>query len=294
MIYFILIILGLCFGSFINALVWRIHIQMEQENRSSKVNNKTHKDKKTLVTNSRLQTTNYSVLNGRSMCPNCHHTLSAKDLIPVFSWIGLGGKCRYCKKPIHWQYPLIELLMLLLFVLSYIFWPTSIINVWQYIAFATWLLALVSLVAMAVYDAKYMIIPDRILLPTIIFVVLSYIMQFLFSKPLNQLWPLILASAIGCGFFATIYVVSKGKWIGFGDVKLSVLLGLLATTPINMLIILFLASILGTIYSLPLMLTKKLKHNSHVPFGPFLIAATIITVLFGQYIIDFYKALLII
>ena len=94
----IFFVLGVCFGSFVNALVWRIHEQSKPK-------------KKRAASDKEL-----SVVSGRSMCPNCKHTLSTKDLLPVISWLTLGGKCRYCSKPISWQYPSVEMLTALLFV----------------------------------------------------------------------------------------------------------------------------------------------------------------------------------
>ena len=228
------------------------------------------------------------------MCPNCKHQLAAKDLLPVFSWISLKGKCRYCKKPISWQYPFIELLTAVLFTFSWAFWPAAINANWQYLAFVTWLIILIGLIAMAAYDARWMLLPDKIMYPLILIAVGSYIAQFALGKPLNELSTIFISAAIGCGFFAVIYFVSKGKWIGFGDVKLGLLLGLIVATPVNIFITLFLSSVLGVIWILPLLITKKLKPTSHVPFGPFLIAAAIIVVFFGQNIVDLYRSILLI
>src|SRR5665213_2769212 len=96
MIIALLALLGLVFGSFVNALVWRLHEQevlLEKRKKPSK-----------------KQLEKLSILNGRSMCPHCKHELAIKDLVPLFSWIALKGKCRYCGKPISWQYPVVELL----------------------------------------------------------------------------------------------------------------------------------------------------------------------------------------
>ena len=114
MIIVLLVVLGLCLGSFVNALIWRLHEQ-------ATATGKKKPDKKYLA---RL-----SITKGRSMCSRCHHELAVKDLIPVFSWLSLGGKCRYCRKPIA-DNPLIEICMPLLFVASYIWWPVALAG-WQ-------------------------------------------------------------------------------------------------------------------------------------------------------------------
>lgn len=90
MAYIILILLGLCLGSFVNALVWRLH-------------------------------ENKDFVKGRSQCINCGHVLAARDLVPLFSWLTLGGKCRYCRRKVSVQYPLIELVGAAVFALSYAF-----------------------------------------------------------------------------------------------------------------------------------------------------------------------------
>ena len=137
MVYVILVLLGLCFGSFVNALVWRI------------------KSKKDWV-------------KARSVCVNCKHQLSVLDLVPVLSWIFLRAKCRYCKKPISIQYPLVELLTAGLFIASYHWWPYVIsTDISSWLPFAVWLVCVVGLVAMAVYDLRWMIIPDKIVVPLI-------------------------------------------------------------------------------------------------------------------------------
>ena len=102
MIIAVLAVLGLVFGSFVNAFAWRLH---EQESLLEKKKKPSAK-----------QLAKLSIVKGRSMCPECKHELAAKDLIPVFSWITLKGKCRYCGKPISWQYPAVELATALLFV----------------------------------------------------------------------------------------------------------------------------------------------------------------------------------
>jgi prepilin signal peptidase PulO-like enzyme (type II secretory pathway) len=267
MIQLILFIFGLTFGSFVNALVWRLHEQ-----------SKSKKPKKDL-----------SITTGRSQCINCGHTLAASDLIPVFSWLWLRGKCRYCKKPISAQYPLVELLTASLFVMSYSFWPYNLDGLFL-AAFVAWLVAVVVLVALLVYDARWMILPDRLVaIVSGLTIVLVFLLGVAASKP-GTVLVAALSSALLFGLFYGLFQVSKGKWIGGGDVKLAPALGLLAGTPVKAILLVFIASLVGTIIALPMMHSKKLKKNSQIPFGPLLITATIIVFLFGNAIIDWYTS----
>ncbi len=272
MIIAILILLGLCFGSFINALVWRMH----QQDTSSKKK----KDKA------------YSIVHGHSMCPKCQHRLSALDLMPIVSWVALKGKCRYCHKKISWQYPLVELATALLFVGSYLFWPLALQASWQYVGFIGWLAVLIGLIALTVYDIKWMILPDKINYALMALILLSYSGQFILGRPLNDIYGMIWAVIIGGGVFWLIFQISKGKWIGGGDVKLGFLLGLIVAKPEYAFLTLFMASVIAMLFTLPFLLTKKLKRDSKVPFGPFLITACLIVVLFGPNLLSSYNSLL--
>ena len=113
----ILALYGLLIGSAINAIVWRLYAGK-------------------------------SWTRGRSMCPDCKHVLAAKDLVPVFSWLFLKGQCRYCRKKIHWQYPVVELVTAMLFVVSYVFLLPQTILSWVF--FLIWLLFLTLMLIMAV------------------------------------------------------------------------------------------------------------------------------------------------
>jgi prepilin signal peptidase PulO-like enzyme (type II secretory pathway) len=264
----ILVILGLCLGSFVNALVWRIR---QQETKS--------KDPK------------LSVISGRSMCPNCRHELSTLDLLPVFSWLALGGRCRYCKKPIAWQYPIVEAVMSGVFVASYYFWPGGVAGVGQWTLFVSWLAASVGLMALLLYDLRYMLLPSRILYPTLVlatagrlFYILSYSSDIAYSFEL-----LGLSLLVASGVFAVLFYISRGRWIGFGDVRLGLITGTLLATPAKSFLMIFLASLLGTAVALPAVASGRSKMSSRIPYGPFLIAATAITLLFGQSFINWYR-----
>lgn len=274
MIYVGLVLLGLCLGSFVNALVWRLRQQERPAGKRSKAESR-----------------KYSILQGRSMCPHCKHELAAKDLVPVASWLWLGGKCRYCRKPISAQYPLVEAAGAGLFAASYAFWPVSLhASGWQIVVFGLWLLVLVGLLALLVYDLHWMLLPNRLMLPTgIVAALLTCVEVASAVHPAKALLDTALGVVVGGGIFYVIFQLSKGRWIGGGDVKLGLLLGLVVASPGKSLLVILLASVLGTLVALPLLLSKRLRATSTIPFGPFLIAAAIVTVLFGSDIIHWYS-----
>ncbi len=248
-----LFVLGLTFGSFVNALVWRLH-------------------------------TKRNWVSERSVCPHCKHILSAADLVPVLSWLSLRGKCRYCKRSISLQYPAVELLTGILFVISYIYWPYQW-GVHSAVAFIAWLFSSVILVALFVYDVKWMMLPNKLVGAVTLssaVVVLSTV------ESLRALIWSITGGVVIFGLFWSIFQISHGKWIGGGDVKLGFALGLLAGTPLKAILLIFIASLLGTIISLPLVSSKKMKSTAKISFGPFLITAAVVVFLFGTQIINWY------
>lgn len=256
----ILFLLGLCLGSFVNALVWRIH---EERNISTE----------------------------RSMCPKCGHQLAAHDLIPVLSWLILKARCRYCAQPISIQYPLVELTMAVVFVASYYFWPGGVIGVGDVILFGSWLLSAVGLMSLAVYDLRWMILPSKILYLTLAIASagrLAYIVIFS-TNFMHDLVAWILSIMTASGLFFLIFMISSGKWIGYGDVRLGLVTGTLLADPQKAFLMIFIASLLGTIYALPTLMMGKNKLASKVPFGPFLICATFIVILFGSSLINWYN-----
>lgn len=290
MVYVALLALGLCFGSFVNAAVWRLKMQ---ENLKEKAERRTKKGKG--ANGSRLadELNQLSITKGRSMCTHCRHTLSATDLVPVLSWLWLKGKCRYCSKSIGWQYPLVEALTATLFVASYAWWPNSFDGSNQ-LAFAVWLVMLVGFMALCVYDFRWMLLPNKIVFPLIGIAVLQVGVQALFlDGGLELVRSTLLAMAVAGGIFYVLYHLSDGKWIGGGDVKLGWLIGLLLQDPKLALLMIFTASLLGTLVSLPLMKAGKLGKKSHLPFGPFLIASTVLCMLWGDAAIHWYTSSLL-
>ena len=269
--------LGLVFGSFINALVWRLSQVLDKNGDPKKLSAKKKKE--------------LSIVSARSMCPSCKHQLSAPDLVPVFSWLFLKGKCRYCKKPISAQYPLVELITAGLFALSAYAWNFD--QTWMVASFITWLICLVGLVALAVYDAKTMLLPDKIIFKLYLVAIAGLIIEFLLGRPPADILQIAGSVFVSGGIFYILYQVSQGKWLGGGDVKLGLLIGLLLPNALQGALMLFLASILGTITSIFLSVNKKIERSTKIAFGPFLIASTIIVVLYGQSIIDWYLNIIV-
>lgn len=267
MIVIALLLIGLCLGSFINAVAWRFH---EQD-----------------LTKSKKLKRRLSIIHGRSMCPNCKHELSAKDLVPVLSWIELRGKCRYCQKSISYQYPLVEVIIAFLFVASYIFWPYNF-SLMGWLLFATWLVVVVFFMILIVYDIRWMLLPNKIVYPLIAVIILNLGLQAGFSRQLSPLY----AGAWGvislAGLFYLLFQLSDGKWIGGGDVKLAIGLGLLVGGPTKSLLLLFVASSLGTLIAIPGLIKGTKNYSSRMPFGPFLILGAVIVYLWGSRLITLY------
>ncbi len=274
MVIAILSVLGLMLGSFANALVWRT------AQADPLVNKKQNK---------KLKGKNLSIATGRSVCVHCGHELAAVDLVPVFSWLVLKGRCRYCVKPISWQYPAVELATSLLFVGSYIFWPQALQGM-EWLYFGVWLVVVVGFVALTVYDIRWFLLPDKIVFPLMRIASLGVLARLIYEgQVVDTLVHTMLAVFAGGGIFWVLFQISDGTWIGGGDVKLGWLIGLLlGSWPLSFLMI-FIASLLGTTVSLPQIVVGRAKKGSHLPFGPYLMAATVVVQLFGASLIAWYK-----
>jgi len=223
--------------------------------------------------------TGRSFLQGRSFCPHCKHTLSWQDLIPVFSFLFLGSRCRYCRKKISWQYPIVEIFTGLIFLLIFNF-QLPIFN--YFIA--------PFLIVVFVYDLKHYLIPDKVIYPAIFIALIYNILRLSFEPErfsLGVFW-----AALGAaGFFAVIILISRGKWMGVGDIKLGFLMGLLLGWP-SILVALFLAFMTGAIIGIGLIAGNKKTLKSEVPFGPFLVFGTLVALFYGQTIVNWYFNLL--
>jgi len=219
-----------------------------------------------------------SFVFGRSACPNCKKMIAWYDNIPLLSFAVLGGRCRHCRKPISWQYPIVELTAGLIFLwLFYRFGLT-----WHFASLAVFSFFLL---VIFVYDLKHMLILDKVSLPAM---AIAFIINLWLGLGFLNL---IYAAAIGAGFFAAQYFISRGKWVGDGDIRLGALMGLMLGVKF-LLVALFLAYLIGAVFAVFALIAKRFQMSSAVAFGPFLALGTFITFLYGQEILDWYLKLL--
>jgi prepilin signal peptidase PulO-like enzyme (type II secretory pathway) len=254
--------LGLCFGSFALATAWRIRKERD-------------------------------FVREHSECEHCHHQLTAKDLVPLFSWLVLRGRCRYCHKKISRLLPIAEVSGAVVFAVSFAHWPRQFDGYINGTLFITWCVALILLLILFFYDLQWYELPNKVVHPlwgaSAVYGFVVFIERPSFSTLLN----IIFAVMVAGGFFWLLYEASKGKWIGFGDVRLGLAIGLFVATPVRAGLVLFVASIVGIVFALPGLLKGSRKLSSKVPFGPLLIIGLIVTMLFGQRIIDWYMSSLL-
>jgi len=251
---FVFFVVGLCMGSFVNAFVWRL------------------KKNKNWVT-------------GRSVCTHCKHKLGFFDLIPILSFLMLRGKCRYCHKKID-DSPLTELLVAAVFAGSYYFWPFVLVEE-GWVMLVVWLIAVVLLAAMFLYDIKWMILPDKLTYSLLGLAVVQLLILFVLRDFDFETVKLALISAVvGGGLFHLIYLGSKGKYIGGGDVKLGYAYGLLLLDPILPWLSMVVASTSGSLIAIFLLANKKAKFGTKLPFGPMLIGGVIVAMLWGSKLWD--------
>ncbi len=252
MVYLLLFLFGICVGSFLNVVIDRLP----------------H---------------NKSIFFGRSHCDSCKKKLSPLDLVPLLSFFFLGGKCRHCHKKISVQYPLIELLTGAMFVLTVFLSLQSTVYSLQQIALLGYDLFIIScLIAIFFIDLKYGIIPDEIIY------LLSFItFLYLVLNTKYLLLPNLFSAIISFLFLFFIYFLTKGKGMGFGDVKLAFFMGLFLGFP-KIITAFYVAFLTGAALSIILILLGKKKFKgSTIAFGPFLVIGTYISLFWGEQIIRF-------
>lgn len=214
-------------------------------------------------------------LTGRSHCPHCQKNLSWYELIPVISYLALRGKCRQCSATISAQYPLVEFVTAVCFGLLAIWFYSDIMRLVIYCIYTAFLIVIF------VYDARYYLIPDWFTLPGISLGVIGSLLLGV------SWWQIGLGLLIGAGMFLIQFVISRGKWIGGGDIRLGAMMGTMLAFP-NVIAALFVAYMLGAVVAIPLLISGRKHRKDMLPFGTFLAVATFITLLTGDSIIHWY------
>ena len=208
-------------------------------------------------------------------------------LVGEFSVWQIGSDCY--GKSIGYLEPLIEIGVAVFFVLSYALWPYPLDNNLGLARLVLWLIAGVGLAILFAYDKMWSLLPDSVNFAVIGVGAVSALLVVIGSPDqIGTISSIIGSIAILSGLYWVLYMISHGMWIGFGDIKLGLGLALLLADWRLAFIALFAANLIGCLIVLPAMAMKKLKRNSHVPFGPLLIAGFVIAGLVGNYLISLY------
>lgn len=235
-------LLGACVGSFLNVCIYRLPARE-------------------------------SIVFPSSHCFSCGKKLGLIDLVPIFNYIYLRGKCRHCGASFSIQYPLIELITALIFVLVWLQFGFT----WE--TFAGWVLVSI-LIAITVTDIQHQIIPNKYIIVGLILGLPLVALQSL--KTLQ--WGLI-AFLVAGFFMLAIALVSRGG-MGGGDIKLAALMGLYLGKAV--VVALFCSFLVGGLVGIFLLLTGKKGRKDAVPFGPYLALGGIAALFYGNQIINWY------
>ena len=247
-------IIGLIVGSFLNVVILRLHAGK-------------------------------AFIKGRSACPHCKHVLGPLELVPVLSWLALGGRCKHCHKAISVQYPLVELATAILFAVASLTHPFN--TGADLLELVFWLYIIGSLIVLTVYDLRWYLLPDKVLLPLIIPAVAMLIAQALIAHSFSAIMYPIAAAVLFGGAFYLLAAVSKGRWMGGGDIKLAFVMGLLLGLQRTALA-LFIAFDTAAIVGVVLIAIHRKKRSDLIPFGPFLVLGTLAAYYWGTPILHWY------
>jgi len=220
-----------------------------------------------------------------SHCEACQHKLAAKDLIPVFSYLRLRGRCRYCQASIPRKLLWVELATAVIFALLY--WYYRLSPELGVMAFYACLFTIIFVI-----DLEHGLILNKVVYPGLVVALLLalYPWPWLNESIVIRVAYAALGGGIGFGIFLLIALASRGG-MGWGDVKLAALIGLVAGFPLVFLVIII-GAILGGIVAVALVIAKKRKRRQTIPFGPFLALAAMVTLLWGSNILDWYLSLM--
>ena len=242
---------GLLFGSFLNVIIYRVPAKIS--------------------------------LMGRSYCPKCSHLIRGWHNIPVFAWFFLKGKCHDCKAPISWRYPAVEFIHAAAWVG---------IALWQGlhpISFLLMFFASIS-IALSLIDFDTLRLPDVITLFASIVTVVSFVGISLYEGSWTRFIHSLIGACIYGVFYFTMWFLTRGRGLGFGDVKLAPLLGFVAGWFSFSAVFIGIAGsfILGGIPAGLLLLFGILKRGTKIPFGPALISGVWVGIIWGRPLVEFY------
>lgn len=240
-----------------------------------------------------------SIVKPRSRCPKCEQMIAWYDNIPMVSWLLLGAKCRNCKAPISWQYPLVEAITAFLFLAVY----------WQYgltLATPVYMALAAALVLVTFVDLTDWTIPNEVTFPGMpLGIAFSLVAMFYpdsglvvlgqFEPVFNALIGLFAGGGILYALDKVTLILLKKRGMGFGDVKLLAMLGAFFGYP-GVVLIIMIASLIGSVIGIAFIVANRSKSEEHgghyLPFGPYLALGGLIVMLFGQGIYDWYMAYL--
>ncbi len=236
---------GLAFGSFANVLIIRLREQTS--------------------------------LLGRSRCVSCHKTLQLHHLIPLISWMGLRGRCAFCHAPISWQYPIVEFLSCLFVLVAAARHPFFTIGTWQSLSFFLFEYFLtMQWLVLAVFDFRWRLVPVE-------YAIGSALVFGAGSLALGRVsWMMMLVGAlVGFSFLAFQAWVSRGRWLGWGDPWLGLLLGVVLGWPL-IGVRLYATYVGGGVIALFLLGFGWTRRGARVPFGPFLMGGGVVALWYGS------------
>jgi len=229
-----------------------------------------------------------SIWKGRSHCDHCRHILGVLDLVPIFSFLFLGGKCRYCHKKLSWFYPSIEICTAIVYLAAssvVIANPGgSIFQLQHLIQLLYYFILSGALIVIFFADLRYGIIPFTAVAAALCMTIVWYFLSPVLDLHINILASI--ASALGAGgFFFLLFFLTKGRGMGFGDVVYAFLMGFTLGFP-GVFLGLYIAFVTGAIVSLLLVAIKKKRFKGGtIPFGPFLVSGTLISLLWGNFLL---------
>lgn len=253
------VLIGLCVGSFLNVVIYRLPNHM-------------------------------SLAKPSSHCPKCQNPIKWYDNIPVLSYIFLGGKCRHCKSKISFRYPFVEILNMLLWFVALLLDTNIIIQSISpnWVMFGVHLVTISTLICVAFCDFDKMEIPDELQIVLLV----CGIVSFLGGDANNRVFGFLLGGGFFALFAGLFYLLKKKEGLGFGDIKLMAVLGLVLGFA-NTAITIILSSTIGAIVLLILSAKNKKEKDKEYPFAVFIVPCAIVAMFVGNFVVNWYMSLFV-